>query len=65
MGNIKTKIGKLHIENGYRDLSFSCFMTLLPLTKGEVPYRLNVDFELIALSSVAGMALQAYALGKL
>jgi len=40
-------------------------MTLLPLTKGEVPYRLNVDFELIALSSVADMALQAYALGKM
>lgn len=40
-------------------------MTLLPLTKGEVPYRLNVDFELIALSSVADMVLQTYALGKL
>jgi hypothetical protein len=34
------------------------------MIKGEVPYRLNVDFELIALSSVADMVLQTYALGK-
>ena len=42
----------------------NCLPRLLILLLGEVPYRLNVDFELIALSSVADMVLQTYALGK-
>jgi hypothetical protein len=31
---------------------------------GEVPYRINVDLQLIALSSVAGVDLRSHALGN-
>jgi hypothetical protein len=42
----------------FQDLSF------FPFRQGEVPYRLNVVTGNIALSSIAGSALQALALGN-
>jgi hypothetical protein len=41
-----------------------CISTYACIIKGEVPYKLNVASRRIALSLVAGIALQAFALGK-